>query len=74
MDYVGNLIKAQRALLSKIKEMAERDSETYYYEKYEHANSDNLELKEKLANAEFKITQLEKELTNKNNLIQQLSK
>ena len=34
MDYVGNLIKAQRALLSKIKEMAERDSETYYYEKY----------------------------------------
>lgn len=74
MDYVGNLIKAQRALLSKIKEMAERDSETYYYEKYEQANSDNLELKEKLANAEFKITQLEKELTNKNNLIQQLSK
>ena len=74
MDYVGNLIKAQKALIAKIKEMSERDSETYYYEKYEQANSDNLELKEKLATAEFKITQLEKELTSKNNLIQQLSK
>lgn len=73
MDYIGNLIKAQKLLIAKIKEMSERDSETYYYEKYETANSENLELKEKLANSEFKITQLEKELANKNLLIQQLS-
>ena len=80
MDYIGHLIKANKALLKKVKqlqtELAENaesaDSENIYYAKYNAANEENLNLKNQIAKLELEAYTKDRELEKRNATIIQL--
>lgn len=77
MDYVGFLIKAQKALLKKVKQLQveneelrslESDEETYYA-KYNKVNAENLQLKDQIAKLELESYSKDRELEKRNAII-----
>lgn len=81
MDYITYLIKANKALLNKVKQLqleiknnkeAEIDESTYYI-KYNKINAENLTLKEKIAKLELEVASTNHELEKRNKTIQQLN-
>lgn len=81
MNYVEYLIKANKALLVKVKQLqqiikdckeAENDESTYYA-KYNKLNIENLNLKEKISKLELEIASTNHELEKRNKTITQLS-
>lgn len=72
MDYIVNLIKAQKHLLKRVKELSEIPHD-FYYDKYLKLNKENLDLKEKISELESQIFTLNRELDKKNAEIRVLS-
>lgn len=64
MDYVGNLIKAQKHLIKKVREL-QSVPQDFYYEKYLKLNEENLALKEQISRLETQIYTLNREITKK---------
>lgn len=81
MDYITYLIKANKALLNKVKQLqseikinkeSEVDENTYYV-KYNKVNAENLFLKEKIAKLELEVASTNHELEKRNKTIQSLN-
>lgn len=81
MDYITYLIKANKALLNKVKQLQsdiknnkefEVDENTYYV-KYNKINAENLTLKEKIAKLELEVASTNHELEKRNKTIQALN-
>ena len=62
MNYIDELIKNQKLLIEKIKELNLEDIESYYKTLYDKANKDNLQLREYSTQLEMDNYQLKKTL------------
>jgi len=62
MNYIDELIKNQKLLIEKIKELNPEDIESYYKTLYDRANKDNLQLREYSTQLEMDNYQLKKTL------------
>lgn len=77
MDYVNFLIKANKALLRKVKQLqsemedlkSSQGSEDAYYEKFNRVNAENLLLKDQVAKLELENYSKDRELEKRNALI-----
>lgn len=81
MNYVEYLIKANKALLKKVKQLqqklkeseeVEKDESTYYV-KYNKLSVENLSLKERISKLELEIASTNHELEKRNKTISQLN-
>lgn len=76
MDYINLLVKANRALLKKCKELQNNSNNDFVesdcaqlVEKCDKLNKENLSMKERIAKLELSIYSLNKELEKKNTTI-----
>ena len=76
MNYIDELIKNQKLLISKIKELqsSEDDVESYYKGLYDKVNKDNLLLKEYSTQLEMDVYKLRKSLKEKDIEIERLNR
>lgn len=82
MDYIKNLIQANKALIKKVKQLKleneslqnDKNDENTYYEKFNRANSENLTLKNRIAELELEVYSKNRELEKRNTTILQLKK
>ena len=80
MDYIKNLIQANKALIKKVKQLKleneslqnDKNDENTYYEQFNRANSENLTLKNRIAELELEVYSKNRELEKRNTTILQL--
>ena len=72
MDYIKNLIKAQKYILIRVKQLEEEladQTSNKYYEKYLKLSEENLTLQEKVHKLEIEAAAANRELEQRNRVI-----